>query len=83
MEFITAKECPLLEPYSFSNHHPSIHLKTSEITCAFGANSEKEFKAIISIMPDNTRTVVLYNLEGYLVFKYNETAYLVCKIIDI
>lgn len=83
MKYITEKECPALKPYSFDTQHPVCHLKTSDISCSLGANSEKEFKDIINIMPCDTRAIVLYNLEVYLVFKYVENAYLVTKVIDI
>jgi hypothetical protein len=83
MEYVTIKECPALEPYSFGNQCPVIHLKTSDVTCTLGANSEKEFKDIINIMPKSTKAFILYNLEAYLVLKYFSDAYLVTKIIDI
>lgn len=83
MKYITEQECPALKPYSFGDQYPVYHLKTSDISCSLGANSEKQFKDIINIMPNDTRAVVLYNLEVYLVFKYVENAYLVTKVIDI
>ena len=83
MKYVTEKECPALKPYSFSEQYPVCHLKTSDISCSLSANSEKQLKDIINIMPNDTRAVVLYNLEVYLVFKYVENAYLVTKVIDI
>lgn len=83
MTYVTIKECPALKPYSFGEQYPLVNLKTSQISCSLGANSEKQFKDIISLMPNDTRAVVLYHLEAYLVFKYVENSYLVAKIIDI
>lgn len=83
MKYVTEKECPALKPYSFGEQYPLVHLKTSDIGCSLGANSEKQLKDIINIMPNDTRAVVLYNLEVYLVFKYIKDTYLIAKVIDI
>lgn len=83
MDYVKLENCPALKPYSFSNNHPVIHLKTSDLTAQFCANNENEFMDIKNKMPDKTKAVIIWNCLFYIIYKFTNDAYLVTKVIDL